>query len=518
MPLTKSQVSNLELGVFWFLVAAFSLPVLWNDWAPTMDGPVHLHNARLLVELWSGENDWFESHYVINSALTPNWLGHLTLAIGVKFFGAAVAEKAVLLIYILGLPIGFRFLLSETMAKSKWVVLLCFPFTYSFLFYYGFYNFHLGVVLLLLGLGLNIRHLYSRRLSPLLLALVGMLIYYSHLGVFTVYVLSVFVLNIICSERNVSEKWPARIWNSGVESLLVLVPMSVVSLWYVFHANLNTGDRIFLETIDILNSLKYFMPVKGIYYDSYHFISKSMLILFVCLSGLSILAILVKGLVKSLEPLDKFFLVMVTAFFVLLFTVPDNLGSGGLYSSRLMLFYFIFLIVLFSRFRTPRVLKLALASISIVVNLKVLQHNFESMGKLSSVAEKVVEVTNSIEPYSVVVSEYRTDIRELLGMVSYAGAKQPIVYLNNYEPRLNYFPLKWNRQSGLIDLIDQVDEVGFRDTNGIREFDRINYILVLSDSDGQGIVRSKFWQPIAKEEVYYGEDKIQIVLSKPRSI
>jgi hypothetical protein len=80
---------------------------------PSMDGPAHLYNSNILMNLLTDNTGSLNDFYSINSFLIPNWLSHFLLAVFRIFLPAWLAEKLLLLIYITGLSLSFRLLLKQ---------------------------------------------------------------------------------------------------------------------------------------------------------------------------------------------------------------------------------------------------------------------------------------------------------------------------------------------------------------------------------------------------------------------
>ncbi len=147
-----------EVFYFYFFVALNLLPVLVCKFFPTSDGPSHLYNSSIILELIRNANSPFHQFFSLNSHLNPNSSGHFLLAFLLILAPSFAAEKIVLLIYLIGLPLSIRFVFKYLPIKSKYLLYAVFPFTYSFLFYYGFYNFNIGLFFFFgeLDSGLNI--------------------------------------------------------------------------------------------------------------------------------------------------------------------------------------------------------------------------------------------------------------------------------------------------------------------------------------------------------------------------
>ena len=140
-----ANLIKYEYYLFYVFLVINLLPLLVFKFFPTVDGPAHLYNSRLIIELL-GQDSYLENYFTFNE-IAPNWLGHIMLSIFQFVFPAYIAEKCLLLIYFIGFPVSFRAFIKIQPDHNNTLIYYVFPFTYSFLLYYGFYNFHIGLVL-----------------------------------------------------------------------------------------------------------------------------------------------------------------------------------------------------------------------------------------------------------------------------------------------------------------------------------------------------------------------------------
>ncbi|HTM50165.1 MAG TPA: hypothetical protein VL285_15845 [Bryobacteraceae bacterium] len=137
--------------------AAFFLAQLAPVWAlpyfPTQDGPSHLENSNILLLLLRGGAPAFSQYFSINTAPTPNWLGHAALAGLMLLAGPLIAEKLLLTVYIVALPLAVRYAFRAARPEAGPLAVLSFPFLYNCLLHYGFYNFCLSIALFFVALG-----------------------------------------------------------------------------------------------------------------------------------------------------------------------------------------------------------------------------------------------------------------------------------------------------------------------------------------------------------------------------
>ena len=94
-------------------------------------------------------NEVLSSFFQFNDVLVPNWSGHFILASLMLIFPGFVAEKMLLSFILLAIPLLLRKLIYQENRSNLFLSYFAFPLTFSFAFGSGFYNFLLGVVLLL---------------------------------------------------------------------------------------------------------------------------------------------------------------------------------------------------------------------------------------------------------------------------------------------------------------------------------------------------------------------------------
>lgn len=173
-----------------------ALAVLLVAWPPhTVDGPAHLLGARVLAD-WSGpDGGVYREFYVRDAAPTPNLLTSYLLAALVKAGSLRLAETVVLLACALGLPLALRYAIRGVRPESGWLALAGVPLAFGYLYFYGFYNFCLGLALCLVCAGWALRH--APAWSPRAVAgLAGLLVltWFTHLVPFALALLYVGAL------------------------------------------------------------------------------------------------------------------------------------------------------------------------------------------------------------------------------------------------------------------------------------------------------------------------------------
>ena len=150
---------NLIEKYFFLLITGLNLiPILSRKFFPTLDGPAHLYNAQLIKSLLFDNYTLLGDFFIFNQEPIPNWTGHIILSFFNLFLPSFVAEKILLLSYMIGLPLSFRALIKTIAPSNRLFSYLIFPFTYSFVFFLGFYNFCIALVLILITLNYWVKH------------------------------------------------------------------------------------------------------------------------------------------------------------------------------------------------------------------------------------------------------------------------------------------------------------------------------------------------------------------------
>jgi hypothetical protein len=133
--------NKIEPLTFYALLALWLVPIWYVAFFVTGDGPCHLHNSKILLDWWSGENKaLYEQYYTLNPHVDPNWLFNLLTVPLLAIFKPALAEKIYLTMYVLGFGLGFRFMLRQINPNSLFLSSVALLFCQHRLFMMGFCN------------------------------------------------------------------------------------------------------------------------------------------------------------------------------------------------------------------------------------------------------------------------------------------------------------------------------------------------------------------------------------------
>lgn len=119
----------------------------------TVDGPAHLAGAAALLHV----GDPSHALYQVHLEALPNVLTTALLAVLLTVLGPDAAERVLVVGYAVGLPLAMRYALRGVHPEAGWLALAAVPFVGGYLYAYGFYNFCLALVGMLVAIGLGLR-------------------------------------------------------------------------------------------------------------------------------------------------------------------------------------------------------------------------------------------------------------------------------------------------------------------------------------------------------------------------
>lgn len=230
--LTSSRAADYwEHLAFWLLLVLHLLPLWSVRYFLTADGPTHLYNAWLWKTMLLQPGHPAHQVLAFNPNPEPNYLSHVLLAGLLTIVPPWLAEKLVVTLYVVGLPLALRYSLRAGRQESAWLAVLGFPFIYSVVLVWGFYNFCLGLVLLLLVVGYWQRHTGRWRPATIIgLAALLLLLYAAHP---MPYVVSGLLLGLLAA-ATARPRWATLRREFGV-LLIVYLPTGLLLGWYFWH-------------------------------------------------------------------------------------------------------------------------------------------------------------------------------------------------------------------------------------------------------------------------------------------
>lgn len=439
--------------VFGALVLLHAIPVLAFGWFPTLDGPAHVYNARIVQELLGGDA-FIGRFFTINPFPEPNWLGHAIMAGTLSIAPAHIAERVVMLLYVVGLPLAFRFAVRRWGARSDWPALLVFPFIYCFTFRIGFLNFSLGLPVLLLAIGLG--RAYAQRTSPRAawaLALVLLALYFAHLTCFLLafaLLLGRPVWEALVDQRGSFVARSVAAWIAVRGPLLCAGPALLLTVAFFASHHDARASLSRLPTTELLHWLINGRPFVALGPNEEPFARA----IAWAMAGLTVALLLARPWRSDAAFKRNLFwavaaLAMVLAYFVL----PDQMATGGVVSVRLLLFaYLLWAIWLGVQVYRRVILSVGLVTI-LVADLLLLRIHLENTRSLTSELNELLSVAGAVPEHAVVLPLNYSGNWLHSNFHCYIGALRKAVVLDNFCARTPHMPVRWNEGAEPTDAL-----------------------------------------------------------------
>lgn len=456
----KSTFEKTERILFFLIILVNLFPLWGQSFFPTLDGPSHLYNGNLIFSLISGDNPTISHYFCFNTWNYTNWTGHFLLGFLNLFLPAWMAEKTILALILIFLPLAFRSLIKVFSPDNLLMTWIIFPITWSRFLHLGFYNFLIGTIIMLVILRIWTKQDFKKSwIKGLVLFLLLLLTALSHVFVFllTVAIISGGTIWEIIIKINIEKK---EQWQKIIRiKLLALakfflfsIPGFIILILYLF-APTKTDNSFRVVSDSLWTSLNCIRTGKLLFNDEQIITAKWFYWICVMLA----VSWMIRGLViirdrkrvkssgkKSIVFKKQDYLLISALLFIIMFIIYDHWLERGLYINERFLFAaFIFLLLWISIQQFPR----WFAVLSIVIALTA---NFVLMGLrqplrqfLRTAVSELIDVSRKIEPGSVVYPVNFSSEWKLHHLTSYLGAEKDIIILNNYECEQSYFPLKW---------------------------------------------------------------------------
>ena len=369
---------------------------------------------------------------------------------------------------MIGFPLSFRALIKTVSPDNILFSYLIFPFTYSFVFFLGFYNFCIALIFLLITLNywLNNEENFSSIKNIFKLFLLVTLTYFSHIFVFGILMLliglhiSIKIIIQLIENSNQTKRIIIDFFRKfGVLLLSAFIPLLLFS-FYCYSRRFSESD-IYINHTELIDWLKNIRPIIAFNFMVEEAYTKKIfyLILSICLiviynrvneiklnKGFSFRADFL-SVIKSIIKVSDFWLFTSIIILLLYFILPDSAGAGGFVSERVGLLFFLFLIIWTSTQHLQKWFILLIIGIVLYFNFKLNIYYSSEIKNLNKVAIECNDASKYILSNSVILPLNYSDNWQHEHFSNYLGIDKPMVILENYECATGYFPLKWNEKS-----------------------------------------------------------------------
>lgn len=429
--------SRYEKYLFFLLLLINLIPVVGVAYFFTGDGPAHLYNSNIILQLLTHTNgrilDFFELRY----ELIPNLGGHTLLTALNAFLPAPTAEKVVNALCLLSLPLSFRYLLGRFSKEVVVFAYLAFPLAHNFCFYIGFQSFCLGLSLMLFCIGYFIKiQRKGRRRGFLWLSFLLFLTATFHLFAAIISLIGIGTYYLIAL---ISRK-------TDFTALLYLGLASLPALIFCGSFILGNSEGFQFNQksfADLWHGIVAGIPIITIDMAETRFSQPFNLIL--C-AGIG-LALFFRIRSKTGFGSIDFSLLTSLLLFAFYFILPDKMASGGFISLRMLLCAYIFLAIWISLSLKNNLLTLLLTVTVIFLNLKLIHYHWLKAKELSADAVAINQAVGYIPESSTVVPLNYSYHWLHYNIGLYLGSQKNLVILDNYEASTTHFPVKWKEET-----------------------------------------------------------------------
>jgi hypothetical protein len=435
---------------FYSVLLANIVLLCFTRFYPSMDGPAHLYNANIIHYLIKG-NTALNEFYSLNQLPVPNWISHFMLAVFRFVMPAWLAEKVLVILYVSGMALSFRYLIRELNPGNTSSSILVFPFIYSFLFHLGFYSFCISFILYFgaTGYWMRIRDAEKFKNYFMLFVLITLTYFssvltYAFLGV----TLGVYVLFLTWYKYRENQDTFMAIRNVSRKLLyLLLVSLPSIVLLVIFYQNVTFYPTSHTYTVkELIKWINDVRPLIVFGYASEEVITEQFLHI--------LLILIIIGLVfrrgenanehtPALRKADIMLVPLAISLYLLFFT-PDGSGAGMM-SDRFCLLLYVFLLIWTVSQARPAFINRYIILITVVLHFGLLLHHMNgTIRKLNNDAINIHQSGNFIEDNSIVLPVNLSDHWLQPHFSNYLGVEKPLVILENYEANVGWFPVKWN--------------------------------------------------------------------------
>jgi hypothetical protein len=491
---------NLEPILFLILTLINLLPVLLVKYFPTVDGPAHLYNSKLMAELFSDPNGILGKYFKVENFIPTNLTDHYFFLITGYFLPGFLSEKLLMLFYLAGLPYAYRYFIRSVASEGMYLSWFIFPFTYSFLFFFGFFNFSIALVFLFIALA-QLKKFYknSSVLNFITFSILTLLVYISHAFVFMILVLYLIVF-LRQDLIHMVSKHSQEMKDIGIRKIslvaLAIAPALLLIIISLIKTHSSSAPVDYVDSSVLLKWIRQIQPAKGILYHREDIYTTWLFYLLVLLTGLLLYNMifdsisLTKRHIRFTMNRDKkktpenLLLIVTLVLLALYFIIPDGFRSYGFISSRLLVLFFLFLIAWIASGYMQPLIKITAVIVIITMNSFLLGIYLTESKKLNLSACELEKAADIIPDNSVVLPVNRSG-KWIFGHFSnYLGINKPLIILENYEAELDYFPISWNYKMMPRFLFGETDSISHclkwkSQTNNLPQI--VNYVLLINN-------------------------------------
>lgn len=481
---------KLEPVLFNGILLLSLIPFWVTDYFLTQDGPIHLYNARILLDWFNGNGvDFYQPYYLINERISPNWFTSLLLIAFSSLAGFAIGHQILLSVYQIGFAWAFRYMVRSISKESSFFSLLAFPLSGSLFLHYGFYNFCLSFIFFFLITGVLVKSQGNFSLkTSIWLFLYFVFLYIAHpvSYVMAVALMGLLVLVYAADQTWLSDQqkpfllgWIQQTLRKTPAILAILLPTMLLFVYFLITSE-GTDERA--TTGSIPNLIK-----KLLVFDNLISFSSAERLL-IGLLGLVLLSLAGSVLwekYRSRQLSQGDWLLLVAVLFVLVYlAAPSRLAGGSVIKPRMPLYVYIALIVWLAYQVYPSKIRIwglwALSAVAIglilvrlPIQLKLDRYVKEYRTVLPYINDQstVLSINYAYHGESLEKKQISPILKIFSNMQGFLGidSDKQLILLDNYQARTSYFPVRWQEERNPYRHISKSRNPN-EHTNGISDY------------------------------------------------
>lgn len=472
---------------FLILIISTSLPIWTVDYFINQDGIAHAYNSYLMLELIKG-NPLITDFFAFNSISIPNSSGHWLMVFLLNFFSPYTVTKLMQILTFAGIVAAAGWLRWQTNGRDGLItsLLLGAVVAFNWLWFMGFYNFMIGVIGFIFTLGLYISwrdDLNATR--TFILALLILLVYFSHLVSFGILAVSLIFLALFTSKENLK--------NTLFWTLLAFLPVIPLVILYKILSESGGGIYPYWRSLENPFSLKDWVNQIRVV-DPFVIISRRrfpfsqevsslfavfapiiwILFALFCLSLPSVIS-RVKNYRISKEKLP--FLILFAGFIFIALFAPDDFGysHGSILRERVFICALIFFIPLFNLKKYIFLKRLAqgvLVGVLIFQTAAVWDYALRADNQVKEFlsAREHLGETRSIASVVMMDDVFHFHSSPVINLNCFIGINKDVIVWDNYEIGYYIFPVIAKNESDRRFIRKLTESNGFGLNNPAENF------------------------------------------------
>lgn len=431
----SSWLKRLPDALMVLVVILHLWPLATGQWLVTLDGPCHLYNARLLLEVLSDSpaSEFFR----LNHRIEPNLLGYLLLGVFQLALPAWLSMHLLYAVIIVGTALAFRALARTLAPDDPWTCLLGLPFLLTYPLVMGFFNYGLGIAVLLLAMAVWERRISSRNQSMWPMLVIVGLLYLAHLTAFLVgatWLIARTAWACWHDEEGMRARW--RTMATTLSAALVL-PVLLV-LWYFMRMEPKEGAAFRFETSELLRWVTDGRAWITFSYDEDLPWTRAMAFV---LLVLGLIAIARSAMRRNRRVLPWLFASL--GLFILYLILPDVLAGGSLNSPRMLLFTMFFLAIGVVASRLPKAISTSVTLALAFASMGHLNSFMRAERALQAEARDLLTLAPRLSDGAVVLPLNYSDNWLHSNLSNLLGAETGAVLLDHFVAQAPFAPVQW---------------------------------------------------------------------------